>query len=244
MTLLLGIVCLLASSGPPMTAAHAVPGEMPDRTIQGHTVVSTHDPPVRIQLPVAATYIGADRWLLEDYADDVELHAFVDADADKRVRRIFWVQFEAYLPSRPQLRHRYGSTRHVMLGGMDFLLDTWVEASDSVARPDSDEAHLDALIRSAGYTLPASVMSVRCVHLMDDARKELMLIYSEDTAATGFTADDLRRGGKAHVRWPGIEAALIDRAQRSFGIEDRARQNPRKTSSAPCSFAGCGTVSS
>jgi hypothetical protein len=36
-------------------------GDAPDRTIQGHAVVSTHDPAVQIRLPASATYVGADR---------------------------------------------------------------------------------------------------------------------------------------------------------------------------------------
>jgi hypothetical protein len=201
-----------------LPASHATADERPDRTIRGHAVVSTHDPAVLIGLPASATYVGADRWLLREYADDIELHAFVDAGPDRQVRRIYWVQFEAYLPSRPELKHRYESTRQVALGGMDFCLDTWVEAQGSADQPDSDGAHLKALLRSAGYVLPESVISVRLVHLMDGSRKELMYIYSEDTAATGFSAADLAKGGKAHGQWPSIEAAVIARARQSITL--------------------------
>lgn len=119
----------LALMSAPAGAARA-----PERTIRGHTVVSTHDPAVLIELPASATYVGADRWLLSKYADDIELHAFVDADPARQVRRLYWV-------------------------------------------------------RAA---------------------------YSEDTVVTGFSADDLARGGRAHDQWSGIEAAVIARAQRSI----------------------------
>ena len=193
-------------------------GDTPDRTQRGHSVFSTHDPKVQIDLPASATYAGADRWLLQAYWDDVELHAFVDADADKHVLRLYWVQFEAYLPSHPEEKHDYDSPRHVTLGGIDFFVDTWVSSPDSTADPDpdSDSAHLKAVLRSKGYTLPASRMSVRFVHLMDDAHKELMFIYSEDTGPTGFTAADLGKGGKAYGQWPQIEAGLIQRGQGSI----------------------------
>lgn len=200
-----------------LMTAHAAADRAPDRTIRGHTVVSSHDPAVLIRLPASATYVGADRWLLREYADDIELHAFVDADRERHVRRLYWVQFEAYLPSRPELRHRYTSRRHVTLGGMDFYLDTWLER-DSPDAPDSDGAHLKALLRSAGYVLPKSLISARFVHLMDESRKELMYLYSEDTAFTGFPADDLAEGGRAHGQWPGIEAAVIARARRSITL--------------------------
>jgi hypothetical protein len=197
--------------------------DAPDRTIQGHVVVSTHDPAVQVRVPASSAYVGADRWLLKEYADDIELHCFVNADPDRRVRQIYWVQFEAYLPSRPELRHHYTSSRHATLGGLDFYLDTWVASTDSSEGPDSDGAHLNTLLHSAGYRLPASMMTVRLVHLTADSRKELMLIYGEDLAATGFTAADLGEGGKAHARWPAIEARLINRAERAISIQPLAR---------------------
>jgi hypothetical protein len=100
---------------------------------------------------------------------------------------------------------------------MDFYLDTWLER-DSMDEPDSDGAHLKALLRSAGYVLPKSMISARFVHLMDEARKELMYIYSEDTAITGFPADDLAEGGRARGQWPGIEAAVIADGQHSITL--------------------------
>ena len=141
------------------------------------------------------------------------------ADAGKRVHRLYWLQFEAYLPSRPELKHLYDSRRHADMDGMDFLVDTWVESTASADEPDSDSAHLKALLRAAGYTLPPSMLSVRFVHLMDGARKELMFIYSEDASTTGFAAADLKEGGKAHDRWPGIEAGLIARGRNSIRLQ-------------------------
>jgi hypothetical protein len=62
------------------------------------------------------------------------------------------------------------------------------------------------------------MMSVRFVHLMDDSRKELMLIYGEDATATGFTPAELAEGGTAHGQWLKLEPGLIQRAQRSITL--------------------------
>jgi len=57
------------------------------------------------------------------------------------------------------------------------------------------------------------------VHLLDEQkRKELMVIYGEDVSHTGFTATDLREGGRAFSRWPVIENALIERAKSKITI--------------------------
>lgn len=92
----------------------------PPRIVQGHTVVSSHDPKVEITLPSRAAYVGTDHWLMERYADQIELFAFVEANEAKQVQKLYWVQFEAYLPSRPELKHGYDSKRHVTLGGWIF----------------------------------------------------------------------------------------------------------------------------
>lgn len=51
----------------------------PKRKVDGNVITSERDPQVRIGLPKAAHYVGADRWVLYGIAD-CELHAFVEAD--------------------------------------------------------------------------------------------------------------------------------------------------------------------
>jgi hypothetical protein len=69
--------------------------------------------------------------------------------------------------------------------------------------------------------MPEGMMCVRLVHLLDaEKRKELMIIYGEDLAPTGFTAADLEKDGKAHNQWPIVESGLIERAKKSVKLED------------------------
>ena len=194
------------------------PGTTPERQVVGNVITSGHDPKVRIELPKSVQYVGADRWILYGIAD-CELHAFVDADQHQNVQRRYWVQFEAYVPERPELQHSYDSPRHANIGGLDFYVDTWVVPGDAKDDPGSDSEHIKALIRAKGYKLPAAMMSVRLVHLLDpQKRKELMIIYSEDVAATGFSAADLSEGGKAHDQWPTIADGLVGRAERNIRL--------------------------
>ncbi len=142
-----------------------------ERKVERNVIISERNPEVRIQLPKSAQYVGADRWVLYGMAD-CELHAFIDADEPKNVRRLYWVQFESYLPTKPELRHKYNSPRHAEIGGMDFYLDTWVRSNDAEIEPGSDREHIEALIRAKGYTMPAGMMYVRsCICSMNkDAR--------------------------------------------------------------------------
>jgi len=191
----------------------------PDRKVEGNAVVSDHDPAVRIQLPEKVQYAGAVRWLLYDIAD-CELHALLEADAEKIVQRLYWVQFEGYLATKPDLHYQYDSPRHSTIGGLDFYVDTWVRPDGAQTRPGSDREHIEALIRAKGYKMPAGMMYVRLVHLLDQQkRKELMIVFGEDLAPTGFTAADLDQGGKAHDQWPAIERSLIARAEQKITLE-------------------------
>jgi hypothetical protein len=194
----------------------------PERKVERNVIVSAHDPSVRVQFPDSVQYVGADRWNLYDIAD-CELHVFVDSDAHKNVQRLYWVQFEGYLPSKPDLAHQYDSPRHTAIGGLDFYVDTWERAKDAETRKGSDREHVEALIRSKGFHMPAGMMYVRLVHLLDtQKRKELMIIYGEDLAPTGFSVADLSQGGKAFDRWPAIEKDLLEHAEKKITIQ----QNP------------------
>ena len=88
----------------------------------------------------------------------------------------------------------------------------------------SDREHIEALIRAKGYKMPAGMMYVRFVHLLDEQkRKELMIIYGEDVASTGLTVAQLREGGAAYSRWPAIEKDLIERAKKEIAIKETDR---------------------
>lgn len=195
----------------------------PERKVEGNVITSQHDPAVRIRLPNAVQYVGADRWVLYGIAD-CELHAFVEADPGENVQRLYWVQFEGYVPTQPELQHTYDSPRHTTLSGMDFYVDTWVRPNGAKTQPGSDREHIEALIRAKGYKMPPGMMYVRLVHLLDERkRKELMIVYGEDLAPTGLTAVDLAEGGTAHDRWPAIDKALVERAEHKVAFEPVAK---------------------
>jgi hypothetical protein len=190
----------------------------PERKVHEDVLTSDHDPQIRIVLPATSHYLGADRWILGGF-DDCELHAFVDADQQKTVQRLYWVQFESYLPSRPNMHHTYDSPRHAEMAGMDFYVDTWPRATNTKTEAGSDLGHLELLIHSKGYNLPTEMIYARFVHLLDqEKRKELMIIYAENLAPTGLTAADLLKGGKDFRRWPTLERDLIDRAEQNIKL--------------------------
>ncbi len=201
----------------------------PERKVESNNVInSERDPKARIELPKSVRYVGADRWVLFGIAD-CELHVFVEADREQNVQRLYWVQFEGYLPTKPKLKHRYDSPRHATLGGLDFYVDTWTSTNEKKAEAGSDAEHIKTLIHGHGYKMPAGMMYVRLVHLLDrQKRKELMIIYGEDLAPTGLTAADLHKGGRSYDEWPAIEKSLVERAAKKIVIEQPTQAPSRR----------------
>jgi hypothetical protein len=201
----------------------ATQNETPERRVQGNMIISMHDPKVLISLPESVHYVGADRWVLYGIAD-CELHAFVKPDEQKNVQELYWVQFEGYIPTRPDLHHKYDSPQHTTIEDMDFYVDTWPRSNEEKTEPGSGREHIGALILAKGYKIPANMMYVRLVNLLDaEKRKELMIIYGEDLASTGFTAADLREGGKAYGQWPTLQKGLIERAKMKIALEETGK---------------------
>jgi hypothetical protein len=94
-------------------------------------------------------------------------------------------------------------------------------------REGSDREAVFRILKSGGYAIPAEVMNVRMVQLLDDpkgtgqGRRELMIIYSENLAPTGKTLADLTTDGTPDNRWAAMGEALIERATASVQVERR-----------------------
>jgi len=181
-----------------------------------------------VRVPATALYAGGERFTLYDVAD-CEVHVFVEADARRRVRRLFWVQFEGYLPSLPERRYNYAEGNRRIEA---WRFPTWVGAAPAnyaqqPPRAGSDRERVVAILTRAGFALPTDALVVRLVQLLDDpqgtgrGRRELMLIYAEDLSPAGLTANDFRTDGAPNARWTAAEQPLIERAIAAFDVVRR-----------------------
>jgi hypothetical protein len=203
----------------------ACPAATAERFVVDHTVVSRRDPAVNIELVDSVRYVGTDSFTFSKPGlgafDAAELFAFADAGKDGHTRKYIWVQFEGYLPGHPDLHFTYDSPKHVTIGGLDFYEDIGV-ASPKPLEPGTDTEHFYSLLAAHGYQRN-DLMWVRLVHLLDATkRKELMIIYAESLAPTGYTARQLDQGGPDHARWPAMAAALSQRAIQGIRIRKDA----------------------
>jgi hypothetical protein len=189
------------------------------RSVRDRVLTSTEMPAVRIEFDKGFEYVGSHSFILYDVAH-AEQHFFVDADKEGRVQRMYWVQFEGYLPTNAQV-YSYKVNRTAHIGGLEFIADAYARNTKaSPGRPDSDGARARAFLEDKGYRMSSDdVLSQRLVHLVDDAkRNELMIIYLEDLSGRGLTAADLAEGGRAAARWDEISKGLLERAVKGLKV--------------------------
>jgi hypothetical protein len=201
------------------TAATAADKE-PERKVEGSTVTSDRDPAVKVTLPATAQYVGAARWDLYGIAD-AELHVFVEADAQKRIQRLYWVQFEGYLPDNTHT-YKYPFLETVTLAGHEFDVHGRYSPTDVQNKPGSERERVVAMLGKAGYQMPKEQLNLRLIHLPDEAkRKELMIVYAEDMALSGTSVEKLNQTG-GQATWEEVKKGLIDRAKERIQLSDLA----------------------
>ena len=189
------------------------------RSVKGQVLDSPELPSVRLRFDKAFAYVGSQEFILYDVAR-AEQHFFVDADKQGRIKRMYWVQFEGYLPSNSQT-YRYRVNKVVSIGGLDFIADAYARnIKGNIGRPDSDGNRARTFLEGKGYRMASDdVMSQRLVHLVGEPkRNELMVIYMEDLAGMGLTAGDLAADGRAAARWEEISKGLLERAVKGMEV--------------------------
>jgi hypothetical protein len=186
------------------------------RSVQGQTIKSENSPALSVTFGPAFKHIGGDRFNLYGVAD-AELHLFVDADAQKNVRRYYWAQFEGYLPDNDHT-YRYDEPI-VNVSGLDFYVGAAVRKSGGELRAGSDSEHMVNLLTAQGYKMPALFIRERLVHMTDKSkRNELMIIYGEDAAPLGIKSEDVNDAGRTKSGWDKIATSLHQRATTSMTI--------------------------
>jgi hypothetical protein len=215
------LLAALAAALPALLSAHPVDAtaQRQARSVQGQVLTSTEKPALRLRFDKEFKYVGNQDFILYEVAH-AEQHFFVDADKEGRIKRLYWVQFEGYLPSNTHT-YRYKVNKTVKLGGLDFIADAYARNTKaSKDRPDSDGSRARTFLESKGYRMASDdVLSQRLVHLLDETKRdELMVVYLEDLSAMGLTAGDLAAGGRAHARWEEISKGLLERAVKGMEV--------------------------
>jgi hypothetical protein len=193
--------------------------QSPVRTVKDQVLTSKEMPAVSLKLDKAFKYVGGQAFILYDVAR-AEQHFFVDADEKGRINRMYWIQFEGYLPDNSHT-YRYKSTKTVKIGGLEFIADAWTRnLKESQGRPDSDGSRARAFLDKKTHRMASDdYMAQRLVYLVDEGkRNELMIIYMEDLAPMKLTAKELASDGRAAAQWDEIAKGLLERAVKGLEI--------------------------
>ena len=193
----------------------------PRRRVEGRTLVSDRMPPIRLRVAESFDGAGRLRFVLYGVAR-VESFLFVAHD-HHRVERLLLVQFEGYLDHNDHV-YDYPITETVTIGGHAYLTDAAVMSLATPPPPDSDVGRALARLGELGYVLPAAGVSQRFVRVLDETkRNELLILYAEDLGAFGLTVDDVAPGGPGAERWDEIARSVRERALASFTVLDGDR---------------------
>ncbi|MDH3523001.1 MAG: hypothetical protein OES32_05380 [Acidobacteriota bacterium] len=190
------------------------------RTVAGNDLVSDHDPAVVLRFDSAFRYAGGQKFVLYGVAD-AEQHFFVETTADDRLKSVYWVQYEAYLPGKRGTYDYGDSPMRVTLDDHEFYTDTDVVEfdPDRKRRRGTDGAMARQLLAGKGYVLPHDFAYARLVYLTDESRrKELMIIFIDDLASRGWTAAALQEGGAHASRRAEVEKAHLDRIRDTLRV--------------------------
>jgi hypothetical protein len=149
-------------------------------------VLTSTVPALQIRVESPFQYVGGQRFILRDVAD-AEQHVFVDADASKVIRRMYWIQFEQYLPGKAG-EYNYDSDAAQSAWGLSWRVHVRRFADPPAAGSDRERVH--QLVERHGFSVPLPFVRARLVHVpASNKREEVMIIYLEPAGGEPSAAD-------------------------------------------------------
>ncbi len=196
---------------------------VPRVNVEGSTLVSIGFPEGTIKVDPGLSYVGGETFILYGVAR-CEIHLYVEADERGQVQRLYWFQFEGYLPSASPRGYDYSADPYrTVIGGHEFYDSICyynVEAVRGGWGDDSDTMHVVRLLQWEGYRLEGDVMSIRLVRLDESGKRELMIVYMEALERRGLSLTDFEGPG-GDSKWMAASEALRSRALAGMKIDMR-----------------------
>ena len=205
--------------------------------IHKDTLISTAFPAGSISFNTEIEYIGSETFILYNVAR-CEIHLFAKLDSQGAYKRIYWIQYEGYLPKNllpfplklkpggpkynysqdPYKSEIAGKQFHVRPGTFPIEFTKEEIVADS-KKNDSDFLHVARLLYQNGIDINGEVLSVRMVHLDSLSKNELMIIYYESLKKGSPIHSKLDNKGKESPEWKEISKALQERAINGISID-------------------------
>jgi hypothetical protein len=161
------------------------------RTVRRNVVTSAAQPAIRIRVAPEFRYVGRVPFRIRDVAAG-DRYVFVDADGH-RVKRMFVLQFEGFLPGIDQI-YRYDVSSARTIGGHKWRHNLWWY-SDRAQRAQDRGPEARAMhdwLASGGWIVDDELLMSRFLTIGDETRKhELILFYFENARDHGLSVAEL-----------------------------------------------------
>lgn len=191
-----------------------------DRRVVGNTIVSDKLPKIKVEVAKGFKYLGRFDFIIGEIASG-ERFVFVDASANKKVKRLFIAQFEQILPTSDEI-YRYSFEKAKQIGEHRFRQNTFAFSGAEAKRenPKGEAALTAEFLAAKGYKLEDELMLSRFLTVPDAEKKhEMILFYIENISTTRKRLSDLYVGDEESAIWKTLSRGLTDRSSRAFSIK-------------------------
>ena len=206
-------VLLLATAGSCMAAE-------PQRTVVDNVLTSPGLPKVRIAVDKSLKYLGKFDFNLRNIAAG-ERYVWAEAEGG-RVKRMFVVQFEGFLPHVNQ-QYRFKMRTPVKLGSETYSHNLWFynDEATRAAQPPNEAAHLARFLAERGLSQDMDLMMSRFARIAgEDKRNEIILFYWENLRDHGLSAKDFPEEQPVTPEQKKLGEGFYQRSLKAFAVED------------------------
>lgn len=203
-----------------------------ERFVKDNILTSKLLPELEIEIAKEFDYVGTFEFEIiansDEYPEDLQgkavaagdRYVFASADEDKKVRKLFILQFEGFLPDNDFI-YNYNFSQAETIGENKYRHNTWFYDSKKLAEenPNNEGARTRMFLENKGYQLEDQFMMSRFVGLASEDRKhEIILFYIEMLKnSTGLSLEAYENSINPEEA-DSIRNTFISRSRNSFKI--------------------------
>jgi len=196
-------------------------GQNPERAVSRNVLSSAAFPKIKVRVNGNFKYVGKFGFVIPKMANG-QRYVFVDADKNKRVKRLFIFQFEEILKESSEI-YRYSFANARKIGSHLFRHNTFAYGNREARRenPHGEGVLTEDFLVKMGYTVEDELMASRFLTVPDAEKKhEMIMFYIENVGETNHLLSDLYHNDERTEIWERIAASLTARSELAFTISD------------------------
>jgi hypothetical protein len=195
----------------------------PARTVHNNVITSAGDPAIKLEVSDDLKYLGFFPFDIKSVAGG-QRHLWVKADKNKRIQRLFILQFEGYYPSQTY-RYNYKPRNVVRLGANDYNSNGFFydDTEYHKEHPGSEAELTRKFLEERGYKFDAEQLLFRFYRSLPDPdpakdhRNEFLIFYIEPMKELGITMKETTEEQQTE-REKKLVAAARERALKTFKV--------------------------